>query len=256
MNIDNIKRELEDLYEKKDPTQEEIFNILVENGVLLADANDIRFVYEFQEIIRDLNQKQYLSGIHDKDKDKEKKRNFYNSIRITPPKKDLAPIQTTDPAHQIDNWTIRFYSRTKEFSEIKSNLQLTLESSKINSGHTNGEDWTKFGNVGNTFYCLYFQNRPVVIKDFLAPCKYYAEFPLREIDDLWISNDWISMTIETRPVYRGNGIAIFNYLTTSEGRKMLKNEMLKRNIATQWPTLEVKIPHSMEVIEWLDNMEL
>ena len=247
--------ELESLYKIKDPSREEIYKILVDNGMDSKDANNTDFVYRFQEKIRTLNEMQYLEGgFHEEEERvvKDQKVLFYKSIQVTPKKTCAVANNKIDSKHQIDNWTIRFYSATKEFSEIKSNLQLTLEDTVIIYGNTNGEDWTKFGNVGNTFYALYCENKPIVPKYFLKQYKYYAEFLLKDINDLWISNDWIDMTPEKGGAYRGNGIAVFNHLTQS----LLKGEMLISSIKSKWPTLEAKIPHSMEVIEWLDNMEL
>lgn len=162
MNEDKIMKELESLYEIKDPSKEDIYGVLVKNGMKSEDANNINFVYNFQEKIRELNEMQYSKGgIHEKEKGATEKLRFYQTTRVLPKQEDKIANENDKIGHSIKDWTIRYYT-SQEVKVIQSNLQLSLENRKIISGHTNGEDWTKFGNVGNTFYCLYFQNRPVV----------------------------------------------------------------------------------------------
>jgi len=100
----------------------------------------------------------------------------------------------------LKKFTIRHYTSgdPKKFSKkIKSNLTLTADLGVPitgGSGHTNGYDWNQIGNVGDTFYSLFFDGEPATGKTpaFIKDALFYIEWSLEEFGDCWASGDWLS----------------------------------------------------------------
>lgn len=107
-------------------------------------------------------------------------------------------------------YTIRHYTSIdpKQFNGIiKSNLALTVEKELLGiphnlntSGHTTQSDWNIIGNIGDTFYCLYYKDEPATgyIPTFLKnPNKqynYYIEWSAKDFGNCWASSDYLSFT--------------------------------------------------------------
>lgn len=104
---------------------------------------------------------------------------------------------------ELKNYTIRHYTARDphEFKgTIKSNLTLSLDrylqglDSVLNtSGHTTSADWESIGNVGDTFYALFYDGNPAtgITPKFIMDAKFYVEWSLEEFGDCWMSSDWL-----------------------------------------------------------------
>lgn len=104
-------------------------------------------------------------------------------------------------------YTIRHYTSVDPIlfnGTIKSNLALTTEKDLLGipnnlntSGHTTQRDWNIIGNVGDTFYCLYYKGGSATGKtpNFISDAyKYYIEWSIEEFGNCWASSDYLSFT--------------------------------------------------------------
>lgn len=166
---------------------------------------------------------------------------------------DLMVSKQGTGVSDINNWTIRHYTSLpseegQRFSCIKSSLCLKMEGyagSTTTSGHTNKIDWASWGNMGNTFYLLCYEGEPIGSHEFLKDSTHYVEFPLKDIDRLWISDDWLNPKHLQTDIIYGNGKHVFNKLLLIIGK--MRGNMAIGLLAKMYPTLEVKIPHNMEI---------
>lgn len=109
-------------------------------------------------------------------------------------------LENEDVVKNLKKFTIRHYTTNdpKTFkNKIKSNLTLTADLDTPitgGSGHTNGYDWNQIGNVGDTFFSLFFDGKPATGKTpgFIKDAQFYIEWKLNEFEDCWASGDWLS----------------------------------------------------------------
>ncbi len=170
--------------------------------------------------------------------------------------------------NDISKWTLRHYSDKGDntnpppFKEIKSALALGLlpppkssekkPEKKVKkdkkSGHTGDIDWSKYGNVGNTFYILYIDGEVVQKQKFLANAKWYAEFPLANIPSLWVSSDWLDEAAIKGEALRGSGRAIQKSLLKIGGK--WGGSFFRSSLESQFNNFEVKVPGKLVVSKW------
>ena len=72
-------------------------------------------------------------------------------------------------------------------------VMMTFTSGAATSGHTTGVDWKNIGNVGDTFYGLFYKNDPATGRtpNFIRDAVYYAKWPASEFGNAWASTDWL-----------------------------------------------------------------
>lgn len=133
------------------------------------------------------------------------------------------------------DYTIRHYAGSDpnnwKDQKVKSCLTLSVEnffstdnaSDGRNSGHTNKKDWWEFGNVGDTFYCLFYQGKPVTNTrpPFLDNCTHYIEWGLDAFNECWASTDWLDPDAPTLPAYSGDIKNILLSYFSSKGNSMV-----------------------------------
>lgn len=73
-------------------------------------------------------------------------------------------------------------------------LTLTFSSGAATSGHTTGTDWKNIGNVGDTFFGLFYKDEPAtnVVPAFIRDAVYYAVWSAEEFGRGWASADWLA----------------------------------------------------------------
>jgi hypothetical protein len=72
-------------------------------------------------------------------------------------------------------------------------VMMSFTSGAATSGHTTGVDWGHIGNVGDTFYGLFYGDEPAtgVTPNFIRDAVYYATWPVSEFGTAWASTDWL-----------------------------------------------------------------
>ena len=120
-------------------------------------------------------------------------------------------LATETARTNLNKFTIRHYTTAcpNQFGrKVKSYLALDIEKkvSLNKSGHTTGQDWNSIGNIGDTFYSLYYDGKLASINgipSFINNAKYFIEWTLDEFEECWASGDWLGK--ETQPIsYSGN----------------------------------------------------
>ena len=105
---------------------------------------------------------------------------------------------------ELANFTIRHYTNhnpQKFNGKVKSNLTLTAETGvplTRTTGHTTGLDWNQFGNVGDTFYSLFYKGElasKAKTPAFINDAHFYIEWTLDEFGECWASGDWLDYII-------------------------------------------------------------
>lgn len=79
-------------------------------------------------------------------------------------------------------------------------VMATYSTGASTSGHTTGKDWKNIGNVGDTFYGLFYDDNPAsgVAPSFIKAAVYYAQWPATEFGDAWASADRLSYASESQ----------------------------------------------------------
>ena len=79
-------------------------------------------------------------------------------------------------------------------------VMMTFSSGAATSGHTTGIDWTNIGNVGDTFYGLFYGDKPAsgLTPGFIKDAVYYAMWPVSEFGSGWASADWLAKASESQ----------------------------------------------------------
>jgi hypothetical protein len=77
---------------------------------------------------------------------------------------------------------------------LKPNQKLHTNSSSKTSGHTSALDWKNIGNIGDTFYALFYKGKSAtgVVPAFITDALYYAEWKISDFGEGWASSDWLS----------------------------------------------------------------
>lgn len=190
--------------------------------------NDSDFVLTFQKEIR----KRYLKG---------ETPDYYTPVFKDHDVKE--PTFKQDPTRNINNWTIRHYS--KEKYDIILSMMSLVRKGTIQKGHTNESDWLRIGNVGNTFFILCYNGKPLFDNGgFLNDSHYYFEMPLADVDKMWISTDLLSLG-DNRPteIICGSGESVFKQFFAKAGG--LSNQFCESLKKIFNGKIEVKIPHAV-----------
>ncbi len=238
----------------KKPKKEHFLKALISEYApshIIDIVESTEFVYCFQESVRaQIKDSKFLKKTIIKD--------------VTDEETDTSKYKMND----ISKWTLRHYSdkgdntKPPPFKEIKSALALGLlpppknkekasdkkEKKEKKSGHTGDIDWSKYGNVGNTFYLLYIDGEVVQKQKFLANAKWYAEFPLASIPSLWVSSDWLDEAAIKGEALRGSGRAIQKPLLKIGGK--WGGKFFRSSLESQFNNFEVKIPGKLVVSKW------
>jgi hypothetical protein len=77
---------------------------------------------------------------------------------------------------------------------LGQNQKLHTNSSSKTSGHTSALDWKNIGNIGDTFYALFYKGKSAtgVVPAFITDALYYAEWRISDFGEGWASSDWLS----------------------------------------------------------------
>jgi hypothetical protein len=145
------------------------------------------------------------------------------------------PLENGIPENILNKFTFRHYTSNgtiipkpdyaeikPDYAEIKSNMTLAIKVKKDphTSGHTTGLDWSGIGNVADTFYALCYDGNPIDTPNFIKNAKYYMEFTVAEIGNIWVSPDWLQYAAKTgtsipypeNMTYEGSAEAVLNAL--------------------------------------------
>jgi Domain of unknown function (DUF4157) len=77
-----------------------------------------------------------------------------------------------------------------------SRVMMTYSSSASSSGHTTGIDWSNIGNVGDTFYGLFYGDDTATgaVPGFITDAVFYEQWPVANSGtDWWASADWLKV---------------------------------------------------------------
>ncbi len=151
---------------------------------------------------------------------------WQEGTRVEPPgSKDVGKLE------DAENWTLRHYTdkyrwdaenrqvKPPSFKEILSSLTLAAmargeeESSGGSekgkkgagkSGHTSKYDWDIIGNVGDTFYGLFYKGKLAgQHQTFLDDAQWYAEWKITDCTEIWASSDWLTTAKKKGAAPRG-----------------------------------------------------
>ncbi len=90
---------------------------------------------------------------------------------------------------------------TERSSYISGNkVMLANAAGASKSGHTTSIDWVNIGNVGDTFYGLFYQEEPATGKTpaFIKDATYFAKWGIEEFGVGWASSDWLGTAKDSR----------------------------------------------------------
>ena len=100
--------------------------------------------------------------------------------------------------------TLAAMSSTEESSEFPykpgDTMMMANSSASSTSGHTTAVDWTNIGNVGDTFYALFYKEEPAtgITPNFIRDAVYYAIWSADEFGIGWASADWLGTAKDSR----------------------------------------------------------
>lgn len=145
----------------------------------------------------------------------------------------------------LGKYTIRHYSSSNPLDwaekKVKSNLTLAAKNilegkplleQRTTSGHTNFTDWCHIGNIGDTFYSLFFDGKPAtgITPNFISNATCYIEWTLEKFEDCWASPDWLSGIYE--PAFSGNcKDVIIASLLNANPKPVQRNAIIKEIVA-------------------------
>lgn len=154
-------------------------------------------------------------------------------------------------------------------------MMLANASGAANSGHTTSTDWVNIGNVGDTFYGLFYQDDPAtgLVPGFIRDATYYAKWSVTDFGVGWASADWLSAAGDSRkeegktPVGKARGgelsdiiadiypTAISRESTEGEGKESVGDKSERRQKFAAMTNFEVKKHGPMTVGEWIKVTE-
>ncbi|QKQ77792.1 DUF4157 domain-containing protein [Nostoc sp. TCL240-02] len=200
--------------------------------------------------------------------------------RKPPGKKDMGKLG------DADNWTLRHYTdkyqwdetekevKPPSYKEILSALTLaamakkneestSVEKSKVGaskSGHTSKIDWDMIGNVGDTFFALFYKGQLAGTKQtFLNQAQWYAEWKITDVSEIWASSDWLgkAKTKGETPrgvAYEGNPEDVISAFLEMGGRRGDDNSKRSR-FESNYDNFEVKVHGSLNLASSSVNTE-
>lgn len=79
-------------------------------------------------------------------------------------------------------------------------ILMTNTAASSTSGHTTAVDWAHIGNVGDTFYALFYGNNPAndKIPGFIRDAVYCAQWSVEEFGVGWASADWLATAQDSK----------------------------------------------------------
>ena len=151
-------------------------------------------------------------------------------------------------------------------------LLMANTSAASTSGHTTVKDWKNIGNVGDTFYGLFYEDKPAtgVTPPFIKDAVYFARWSLSDFGTGWASADWLATAAESQTegaktpggkAWKGdlaNIITeIFPMAAKSEAQ-VSGTESERQRAFNAMDNFEIKKHGPMKVAEWLpveDNIK-
>ncbi len=208
----------------------------------------------------------------------QQKQTWIDGTKRKPPgKNDIGKLK------DAENWTLRHYTDKYQWDETKKEVKppsykeilsaLTLaamakekeasesdestsvEKGKVGaskSGHTSKIDWDVIGNVGDTFFALFYKGQLAgQSQTFLKQAQWYAEWKIGDVSEIWASSDWLgkAKTTEETPrgeAYEGNPADVVSAFLGMFGR--LGEDNGKRKIfESKYDNFEVKVHGSLKL---------
>lgn len=79
-------------------------------------------------------------------------------------------------------------------------VMMTFTGGAASSGHTTGLDWANVGNVGDTFYGLFYKDQPAtgITPPFITDAVYYAKWSVEDFGVGWASADWLGTAVDSQ----------------------------------------------------------
>lgn len=79
-------------------------------------------------------------------------------------------------------------------------MLMTYTGGAASSGHTTSLDWANVGNVGDTFYGLFYKDKPAtgITPPFITDAVYYAKWSAEAFGIGWASADWLGTAAHSR----------------------------------------------------------
>jgi hypothetical protein len=118
----------------------------------------------------------------------------------------------------LTTWRFRHYTSnadpthpTTGISRLQSLAQLTLLGHHGTS--TNARDWEEIGNTGYVFG-LVVLNGHVPKRSWLSNMRHYAEYDMRTLNSVWVSEDMLVRDARNRNSYQGIGEFVIRKLST------------------------------------------
>jgi hypothetical protein len=187
---------------------------------------------------------------------------------------DVKPPPFTEVLSSITLATMPGSGGTPEMMVYKKGGEVMMAntSAASTSGHTTVKDWKNIGNVGDTFYGLFYEDEPAtgVTPGFIKDAVYFARWSLSEFGPGWASADWLATADESQIVggqtpggkarkgELANIIAeIFPMAAKSES-EVSGTESHRKAAFAVMDNFEIKKPGPMKIQKWLpieDNVE-
>ena len=186
----------------------------------------------------------------------------------------VADVKPPPFSELLSSITLATMPGTAKETEYKKGGELLMAntSAASTSGHTTVKDWKNIGNVGDTFYGLFYEDEPAtgVTPPFIKDAVFFARWSLSEFGSGWASADWLATAAESQTenaktpggkAWEGelaNIIAeIFPTAAKSEA-EVSGTELQRKSAFNGMDNFEIKKHGPMKVAEWLpveDNIE-
>lgn len=114
----------------------------------------------------------------------------------------VADVKPPPFSELLSSITLATMQGTAKEADYKTGGELLMAntSAASTSGHTTVKDWKNIGNVGDTFYGLFYGDEPAtgVIPPFIKDAVYFARWSLSEFGTGWASADWLATAAESQ----------------------------------------------------------
>ena len=123
------------------------------------------------------------------------------------------------------------------------------------SGHTSKIDWDIIGNVGDTFYALFYKGKLAGHhQTFLNQAQWYAEWKITDVPEIWTSSDWLgtakqgNQAVPTGLAYEGAPADVISAILGAWGRR--GGEVEQRKVfESNFNNFEVKVHGSLSLAD-------
>lgn len=148
-------------------------------------------------------------------------------------------------------------------------VMMTFTSGAASSGHTTGVDWKNIGNVGDTFYGLFYKDVPAtgLTPAFIRDAVYYAKWTVSDFGTGWASADWLGTAAESQtergktPEGKARQGALADVIAdifpaaATRGEETSTSRTEREAAFSAMPNFEVKKHGPMKVNNWLPIAE-